>query len=253
MRDFVVQSDNGEFKSDSVLKFLLSVGGNRLTCCAYAPETQAAIERIWGILHNMSSCMLIGKKLPDHYWQFASAYACKIYNNIPPSLTPKGETPRSPNERFYEVKSDPSMFKVFGCRAFAHIDKSQRRKNHRPKSVQCVYIGTDDSSVKGYLLYSPENNDVYVNTHVIFHENESYDGSYTDKHAEQQLSESEVPTESVNKFKYLEGTDHVDPDDGLLYKVIRVEERNYPGQGRFIVCFRAHVYPDGKLCTKSSQ
>ena len=132
LTDFVVQSDNGEFKSESVLKFLLSVGGNRLTCCAYSPETQSAIERIWGILHNMSSAMLIGKKLSEPYWQFASDYACEIYNNIPPSHTPKGECHRTPHEKFYGIKHDCSMLKVFGCRAFAYIDKKRRRKNHNP-------------------------------------------------------------------------------------------------------------------------
>ena len=253
LKDFIVQSDNGEFKSDAVLRFLLSVGGNRLTCCAYSPETQAAIERIWGIIHNMSSAMLLGKKLPEHYWQFASAYACKIYNNIPPSHTPKGETPRSPTERFFDVKSDCSMFKVFGCRAFAHIDKTLRRKNHNPKAVQCVFVGIEDNYVKGYLLYSPEHNDKFVNTSVIFHENECYDGSYTDKNAEKLLSDTNIPVESVSKYIYLEGTNHIDPDDGLLYKVLKVEERNYPGQGRFIVCYRGHVFPNGKVCLKTSK
>ena len=41
LREFVIQSDNGEFKSDAVMKYLLSVGGTRLTCCAYSPETQS--------------------------------------------------------------------------------------------------------------------------------------------------------------------------------------------------------------------
>ena len=200
LTDFVVQSDNGEFKSESMLKILLSVGGNRLTCCAYSPETQSAIERIWGILHNMSSAMLIGKKLPEPYWQFASDYACEIYNNIPPSHTPKGECPRTPHEKFYGIKSDCSMFKVFGCRAFAHIDKKLRRKNHNPKAVQCIFVGIDRSSIKGYLLYSPENNETYVTTHAVFHENDVYDGSYTDKHTVQLLQQSSVSEEDISKY-----------------------------------------------------
>ena len=57
--------------------------------------------------------MLIGKKLSDQYWQFASAYACKVYNNIPPSHTPKIETLRSSHEKFYETESDASMFTGF--------------------------------------------------------------------------------------------------------------------------------------------
>ena len=82
LKTFIVQSDNGEFKSDKVLSFLLSVGGDRLTCCAYSPETQGSIERIWGIIHNMASCMMIDKRLSEPYWELAQAYACDIYNNI---------------------------------------------------------------------------------------------------------------------------------------------------------------------------
>ena len=253
LKDFTVQSDNGEFKSEAVLKFLLSVGGNRLTCCAYAPETQSAIERIWGIIHNMSSAMMIGKRLSEYYWAYASAYAGEIYNNIPPSHTPKGESVRSPFEKFYEAKSDTSMFKVFGCRAFAHIHKGLRRKNHNPKAIQCVFIGVDTTSIKGYLLYSPEHNDIYVSTHVTFHENEVFDASYTQKFAEKTIQDDNILVEDVDKYKYLEGTDHIDPDDGLLYKVLKVEERNYPGQGRFIICYRGHVFPNGKICLKSSK
>ena len=44
---FVVQSDNGEFKSNAVLEFLRSVGGERLTCCVYSPESDSKIKCIW--------------------------------------------------------------------------------------------------------------------------------------------------------------------------------------------------------------
>ena len=40
LKTFIVQSDNGEFKSDIAFIFLLAVGGDRLTCFAYSPETQ---------------------------------------------------------------------------------------------------------------------------------------------------------------------------------------------------------------------
>ena len=120
LKAFIIQSDNGEFKSNAVLEFLHSVGGERLTCCAYSPETMAKIERIWGVLHNMTSAMLIEKQLPECYWEFAQTYAALIYNSIPPSRTHAGRSPKSPMEKFTGVKSDTSVFKVFGCRAFAH-------------------------------------------------------------------------------------------------------------------------------------
>ena len=56
--------------------------------------------------------------------------------------------------------------------------------------------------------------------------------------------------ESVERFKYLVGTSHIDPENGLLYKVLRVEEKNYRGQGTFIVAYRAQVMPDGRVSTK---
>ena len=253
LKTFIIQSDNGEFKSNAVLDYLRSVGGERLTCCAYSPESNSKIERIWGILHNMTSAMLIEKKLPEYYWEFAQDYAAMIYNSIPPVRTRPGTFPRSPMEKFTGIKCDTTMFKVFGCRAFAHIDKSLRRKNHDAKAFQCVFIGIDQNSVKGYLLYSPEKNDIYVSTHVVFHPNHTYDGSYTEQHGFDTITNTNVPTHSIEQYKYLEGTNHIDPDDGLLYKVISVEEKNYPGQGTLIVCYRGHVYPNGKISMKASR
>ena len=48
----------------------------------------------------------------------------------------------------------------------------------------------------------------------------------------------------------MEGTNHLDPDDGLLYRVMRVEEKNYRGQGTFIVAYRAQVLSDGRVSVK---
>ena len=62
-----------------------------------------------------------------------------------------------------------------------------------------------------------------------------------------------MPTHSIEQYRYLEGTNHVDPDDGLLYKVMSVEEKNYPGQGTLIVCYRGHVYPNGKVSMQASR
>jgi len=54
----------------------------------------------------------------------------------------------------------------------------------------------------------------------------------------------------VDHYKYLIGTSHVDPNNGLLYKVLRVEEKHYRGQGTFVVAYRAQVLSNGKVSTK---
>ena len=51
---------------------------------------------------------------------------------------------------------------------------------------------------------------------------------------------------------YVERT-MTNPDDGLMYKVLSVEEKNQPDQGTLIVCYRGHVYPNGKVSMKASR
>ena len=57
-------------------------------------------------------------------------------------------------------------------------------------------------------------------------------GRYTDQYAFDTLTKPNAVTDGcIDDYMYLEGTNHIDPDDGLLYKIISVEEKNYPGQG----------------------
>jgi len=254
LKEFVIQSDNGEAKSNKVIQFLQANGGTLLTCCSYSPETNSKIERVWRTIHDMATALLLQKKLPEQYWELAQQYACLIYNNIPPTRTPKGQKPMSPVEKFGGAKVNMSLLRVFGCRCFAHIDKSLRRKNHAAKSLQCVFVGLDPSSVHGYLVYSPERNELFVSTHVTFHDAHTYDAKYSDEHGfDNATNKTSLPTACLDDFKYLEGTNHIDPDDGLLYKIISVEEKDYPGQGKFIVGYRAYVFPNGKVCMKPSK
>ena len=51
LKAFIIQSNNGEFKSNAMLEFLHSVGGERLACCAYSPEAMAKknVFRVYSI------------------------------------------------------------------------------------------------------------------------------------------------------------------------------------------------------------
>ena len=247
----MIQSDNGEFKSDQILEFLHSVGGERRTCCAYTPEIMAFIERLWGIINSMATAMMVEKQLPEQYWQFAQHYALDIYNNIPPTRTPKGQEPKSPNQKFYGKNDDITIYKVFGCRAFANIPKINRRKNHNARAIQGIFVGLDRTSYPGYMIYSPEFHTIYVTGNVSFQQNEKYDGRLAKHQAAETLSkDTQLPVDSVERYKYLVGTRHIDPDDGLLYKVTKVEEKHYRGQGTYVVAHRAQVMSDGRVSTK---
>jgi hypothetical protein len=101
------------------------------------------------------------------------------------------------------------------------------------------------------MIYSPEFQTTYVPGDAVFHATERYDATYAKHHAgETAKHKATQPVESVERFRYLVGTSHIDPESGLLYKVLRVEEKNYRGQGTFIVAYRAQIMPDGKVSTK---
>ena len=101
------------------------------------------------------------------------------------------------------------------------------------------------------MIYSPEFRTTYVTGNAVFHSNLKYDGSLANHNAADIVKQTkDLPTESIDKYKYLEGTSHLDPDNGLLYRVMRVEERTYKGQGKFIVAFRSQILSDGKVSSK---
>jgi hypothetical protein len=145
-----------------------------------------------------------------------------------------------------------TIYQIFGCRAFANIPKQVRRKNLDARAVQGIFVGLDRTSYPGYMVYTPEFRTTYVSGDVTFHPNERYDGTWSNHLTGDPLNPSvnPVPVEEVEKYKYLVGTNHLDPDNGLLYKVLRVEKQNYRGQGTFIVAYRAQVLANGRISTK---
>ena len=88
----------------------------------------------------------------------------------------------------------------------------------------------------GYMIYSPEFHTTYVTGNAVFHPTEKYDATYAKHQAGETAKQSDkLLAESVEWYKYLIGTSHIDPENGLLYKVLRVEEKHYRGQDTFIL------------------
>ena len=71
LKDFIIQSDRGECKSETVKSFIRSVGGLLRTCCAYTTETMAFIEKLRGIINSMATAMLLDECLSTAYWEYA--------------------------------------------------------------------------------------------------------------------------------------------------------------------------------------
>ena len=67
-------------------------------------------------------------------------------------------------EKLTGVKSDTSVFKIVGCRAFAHIDKLQRRKNHDAKAFQ--FFLWDRLRLRG-IHYTSQKNMMYTSLFML--------------------------------------------------------------------------------------
>ena len=115
--DFIMQSDNGEFRSNIIESFINEKGGKVFHSCSYTPETQAIIERLWRTITELASTMLSVARLPEPYWEEATKYSAFIYNNIPASKSLDG---KSPTELLFKTEK-PELSRL---RAFAPSDPS---------------------------------------------------------------------------------------------------------------------------------
>ena len=66
-------------------------------------------------------------------------------------------------------KPKVNHLRVFGCKAFAHIRKDERRKLDE-KSIKCTFIGYCDDQ-KAYKLFDPTSQRLLASRVVVFHEN----------------------------------------------------------------------------------
>jgi hypothetical protein len=73
-----------------------------------------------------------------------------------------------PKEAWTGKKVNYSFLKTFGCEAFVHIDK-ENRKNLEEKSKKCTFIGYGVNDF-GYHLWDYENHKIISSIDVIFNE-----------------------------------------------------------------------------------
>lgn len=66
-------------------------------------------------------------------------------------------------------KPSVKHLKIYGCLAYAHLPKENRRKLE-PRTRECIFIGYSNQT-KGYRLWDPVIEDVIQSKHVKFIEN----------------------------------------------------------------------------------
>lgn len=84
----------------------------------------------------------------------------------------KMDKEKCPDKIWFGVKPNLKKFKVFGCKAYAHVP-DQKRTKLEMKSTKCIFIGFPDNT-KAYKLYNASTKKVIISRSVVFfEENES--------------------------------------------------------------------------------
>ena len=128
------------------------------------PQQNGISERTNRTLLEGITAMLQDAKLPSYMWGEALQLFVRILNATPTSALPN----ITPYEAWHKEKPNLSMLRVFGCRAYVHVQK-QNRDGLQSHTRKCIYLGFEDG-YKGWKCYDPKTKSIVVSRDVIFDE-----------------------------------------------------------------------------------
>ena len=100
------------------------------------PEQNGVAERMNRTLVEGVRAMLANARLPHRFW--AEALSTPVYlRNRSPAMAVKGMTPF---EAWTGEKPNVEHLRLFGCAAYAHVAKDDRKKLD-VKSRKCILLG----------------------------------------------------------------------------------------------------------------
>lgn len=161
-----VRSDRGgEYTSKEFTDHLRKHGIEHHKTVAKSPQQNGRAERWNRTVVEKAMSMLHQAGLSHGFWQLAVEAAVHIYNRQPmrrlkwccPITVWDGTVP------------DVSYFRVFGCKAYVHVQKSERAGKLDKKAVEMIFVGYEAGS-KGYKFWNPATRSIVVSRDVTFDE-----------------------------------------------------------------------------------
>lgn len=144
----VFRTDNGGV-SKEFEGYLMTEGVCHELTIPKTPEQNGVAERMNRTLVEATRAMLVGANLPHRFWAEGLSTATYLQNRSPT----KAVCGKTPYEAWTGEKPRVDGLRVFGCQAFAHVPKDERKKLDS-KSRKCVLLGYG-TTTKGYRLYDP--------------------------------------------------------------------------------------------------
>ena len=157
-----LRCDNGgEYTSTEFVTYLTQ-GIKHELIVPHTPQQNGAAERLNRTLIEGVRTMLADSKLPHRFWAEALSTYAYLRNRSPTKLLSR----ITPHEAWYGTKPDISSIRIFGCSAYAHVTKVERRKLDL-KARKCIMLGYGTTQ-KEYRLYDLERTKVIHNRDVVF-------------------------------------------------------------------------------------
>ncbi|UYV74194.1 hypothetical protein LAZ67_11002383, partial [Cordylochernes scorpioides] len=170
----VLRTDNAlEFKSDNFADLCKRFGIIHEFTAPYVHEQIGRIERDNRTIVEAARSMLNSRNLPGFFWAEACNTATHILNRSATKQTP-GTTPY---ELYFGTKPNVANYKIFGCNAYMHIPKENRKKWDN-KSIKLMFLGYENTS-KNFRLWDWKTRKIRISKDVTFDEKATPDREST--------------------------------------------------------------------------
>lgn len=157
----------GEFMTSEFQNFLKIEGVRHELTVPKTPQQNGVAGRLNRTPVESARTMLIQAKLPQKFSVEALNTTVYLHNRSPTRALDSA----TPSEAWTGVKPDVKHLRSFGCTAYAHIPKDERKK-FDSNTRKCVFLGYG-TETKGYRLYDCERQRVIFSRDVKFNEKES--------------------------------------------------------------------------------
>lgn len=208
------RADNGIYRSEEFKKALNEKGQTIIFSGVGAHHHNGIAERAIRTMSNSARAMMIHAILHNptavtaDLWPFAIKYAVYIWNKMP-----RMESGTSPEEIFYQTKSDHELLrqaKVWGCPAYVLDPKLQDGKSlprWSPRSKLGQFLGRSDNHAGSVgLIRNLQTGAITPQFHVV------YDNHFTTVNCDTNAEDAPVP-ENFHELMRFSKENNVHPED----------------------------------------
>ncbi|CAB0002598.1 unnamed protein product, partial [Nesidiocoris tenuis] len=162
----ILRTDNGgEYCNRRMANILIKHGIKHERTVAHCPSQNGLAERYMRSIMEKARALIADSNQDLRMWAEAANTAVYLLNRSPAKKIPKS----TPEEKWSGHRVDLSHLKIFGCPAFCHIPKANRKKLDF-KSKEYVFVGYSEE-IKGYRLFDPSSQNIKIARDITFDEN----------------------------------------------------------------------------------